>query len=200
MDPSGKLLWKYGGDVPTNGFHSMLPPPRTTPDVYALADSPRIIPPAKGAAYVGSTDAYSGYVRSDGTDIYLFTAFGDAQLLRTAFVKLTGRSPVSDIKTFGSWYSRYQNWTEADYKSVISGYKTNDFPLDVLVVDTTWRAGEDGTGYDINTGNFRRRQMDLAVCLRHCKRRCAHNEGEHAEQHAEGQNQTQDFLLHSSLL
>ena len=47
---------------------------------------------------------------------------------------------------------------------------------------------------------FRRRQMDLAVCLRHCKRRCAHNEGEHAEQHAEGQNQTQDFLLHSSLL
>ncbi len=153
-DPSGKLLWKYGGDVPTNGFHSMLPPPRTTPDVYALADSPRIIPPAKGAAYVGSTDAYSGYVRSDGTDIYLFTAFGDAKLLRTAFVKLTGRSPVSDIKTFGSWYSRYQNWTEADYKSVISGYKTNDFPLDVLVVDTTWRAGEDGTGYDINTGNF----------------------------------------------
>ena len=153
-DPSGKLLWKYGGDVPTNGFHSMLPPPRTTPDVYALADYPRIIPAEKGAAYVGSTDAASGFVRRDAADIYLMLTGGDAAGLRTDFVTLTGRVPVSGIKTFGSWYSRYQDWTAADYRNVIADYRANGFPLDVLVIDTKWRAAEDGTGYDIAANNF----------------------------------------------
>ena len=143
-----------GAHVPTNGFYSALPAPGETPAVYALCDYPRIIPAEKGAAYVGSTDAASGWVRRDATDIYLMLTGGDAVRLRTDVVTLTGRAPVSDIKTFGSWYSRYQDWTDEDYKNVIANYRANGFPLDVLVIDTKWRAAEDGTGYDIATNNF----------------------------------------------
>ena len=143
-----------GAHVPTHGFYSALPDPGDTPAVYALADYPRIIPAAKGAAYVGSTDAASGFVRRDATDIYLVLTGGDAVSLRTDFVTLTGRVPISGIKTFGSWYSRYQDWTATDYKNVIANYRANGFPLDVLVIDTKWRAAEDGTGYDIAANNF----------------------------------------------
>ena len=143
-----------GTYVPTRGFYSALPDPGDTPAVYALADYPRIIPAAKGAAYVGSTDAASGFVRRDATDIYLVLTSGDAVSLRTDVVTLTGRAPVSNIKTFGSWYSRYQDWTDTDYRNVIANYRANGFPLDVLVIDTKWRAAEDGTGYDIAANNF----------------------------------------------
>ena len=143
-----------GTHVPTHGFYSALPAPGETPAVYALADYPRIIPAEKGAAYVGSTDAASGFVRRDATDIYLVLTGGDAAGLRTDFVTLTGRSPVSAVKTFGSWYSRYQNWSDTDYKNVIENYRKYNFPLDVLVVDTDWRAATDGTGYDIATNKF----------------------------------------------
>lgn len=140
--------------VPTNGFYAELPPPSETPDVFALADSPRVIPAEDGMAYAGSTDTYSGWERNDAVDLYLFLPQGNAQTLRADFVRLTGRTPISNIKTFGSWYSRYEDWTEKDYLSVIENYRANDFPLDVLVVDTKWRSGADGTGYDIDTDCF----------------------------------------------
>ena len=139
--------------VPTAGFYAELPAPADTPDVFALGDYPRIIPAENGMAYVGSTDTYSGWERNDATDIYLFMP-DNAETLRADFVKLTGKTPISDIKTFGSWYSRYQDWTDEEYIAVIENYCANNFPLDVLVVDTRWRAGEDGTGYDIDEECF----------------------------------------------
>lgn len=139
--------------VPTAGIYAELPAPSATPDVFALGDYPRIIPAENGMAYVGSTDTYSDWERNDATDIYLFLPDG-AETLRADFVKLTGKTPISDIKTFGSWYSRYQDWTDEEYLDVIEKYRVNGFPLDVLVVDTRWRAGSDGTGYDISEECF----------------------------------------------
>ena len=154
----GRPVWTVSKtatqEVRTAGFYHNLPDPGDTPEVYALLDYPRILPAEKGAAYVGSTDAYSGWERYDATDVYVMFAYGDAATLRTRFAEVTGRTPISDIKTFGSWYSRYQNWTDADYKAVVENYRANGFPLDILVIDTKWRAGADGTGYDIDKGNF----------------------------------------------
>ena len=154
----GRPVWTVSKtatqEVRTAGFYHDLPDPGDTPEVYALLDYPRILPAEKGAAYVGSTDAYSGWERYDATDVYVMFAYGDAATLRTRFAEVTGRTLISDIKTFGSWYSRYQNWTDADYKAVVENYRANGFPLDILVIDTKWRAGADGTGYDIDKGNF----------------------------------------------
>lgn len=157
-DRSGTVLWTYSMSlaltVPTGGFYSKLPEPGETPLVYALYDYPRVIPAEHGAAYVGSTDAYSDWERNDAADLYLFLSGGSASQLRADFVALTGRTPVSNIKTFGSWYSRYQDWKDSDYLNVVKNYRKYGFPIDVLVVDTKWRAGADGTGYDINTAAF----------------------------------------------
>lgn len=158
LDKDGKVIWTVSKTatqaVRTAGFYHDLPDPGETPEVYALLDYPRILPAEKGAAYVGSTDAYSDWERYDATDVYVMLCGGDAETLRTRFAEVVGRTPISDIKTFGSWYSRYQDWTDADYKQVVESYRANGYPLDILVIDTKWRAGKDGTGYDIDTANF----------------------------------------------
>ena len=158
FDADGNLVWTLSKsltqEVRTSGFYHRLPDPGETPAVYALMDYPRIIPAEKGAAYVGSTDTYSGWERHTTGDYYVMFTDGDAVTLRTRFAEVTGRTPLSDIKTFGSWYSRYQDWTDADYRAVVENYRANGYPLDILVIDTKWRAGKDGTGYDIDTDNF----------------------------------------------
>ena len=162
-DKSGKLVWKYSydddnGTVPIHGFYTLLPDPGDTPEVFALADAPRVIPAAKGAAYAGSSDAYSGWKQTlaynQYKDVYLFLTDTSAMQLRKDIVTLTGRAPISNIKTFGSWFSRYQDWSADEYLKVIADYRKNGFPLDALTIDTNWRASSDGTGYELNTTSF----------------------------------------------
>ena len=162
-DKSGKLVWKYSydddnGTVPIHGFYTLLPDPGDTPEVFALADAPRVIPAAKGAAYAGSSDAYSGWKQTlaynQYKDVYLFLTDASAMQLRGDIVTLTGRAPISNIKTFGSWFSRYQDWSADEYLKVIADYRKNGFPLDALTIDTNWRASSDGTGYELNTTSF----------------------------------------------
>ena len=162
-DKSGKLVWKYSydddnGTVPIHGFYTLLPDPGDTPEVFALADAPRVIPAAKGAAYAGSSDAYSGWKQTlaynQYKDVYLFLTDASAMQLRKDIVTLTGRAPISNIKTFGSWFSRYQDWSADEYLRVIADYRKNGFPLDALTIDTNWRASSDGTGYELNTTSF----------------------------------------------
>ena len=162
-DKSGKLVWKYSygddnGTVPIHGFYTLLPDPGDTPEVFALADAPRVIPAAKGAAYAGSSDAYSGWKQTlaynQYKDVYLFLTDASAMQLRKDIVTLTGRAPISNIKTFGSWFSRYQDWSADEYLKVIADYRKNGFPLDALTIDTNWRASSDGTGYELNTTSF----------------------------------------------
>ena len=161
-DKSGRLVWKYSYDnddtVPIHGFYTLLPDPGDTPEVFALADAPRVIPAAKGAAYAGSNDAYSGWKQTlaynQYKDVYLFLTDSSAMQLRGDIITLTGRAPISNIKTFGSWFSRYQDWSADEYLKVIADYRKNGFPLDALTIDTNWRASKDGTGYELNTTSF----------------------------------------------
>ncbi len=161
-DKSGRLVWKYSYDnddtVPIHGFYTLLPDPGDTPEVFALADAPRVIPAAKGAAYAGSNDTYSGWKQTlaynQYKDVYLFLTDASAMQLRGDIVTLTGRAPISNIKTFGSWFSRYQDWSADEYLKVIADYRKNGFPLDALTIDTNWRASKDGTGYELNTTSF----------------------------------------------
>ncbi len=148
---SGELLWDYSKG--TEGFYTELPTPADKPQVYAIADSPRVIEPATGMVYKGSTAITSGYIPNNADDFYIFMPEGDAKVLRSDFVRLTGRSEISDIKTFGSWYSRYQAWSDKEMLNIIDTYRKNGLPIDVLVVDTDWRVGA-STGYNVNTTLF----------------------------------------------
>lgn len=151
-DADGNVIWDKNAQ--RAGFYSELPSPSETPDVYALSDSPRIIPSESGMVYTGSDDIYSGWTQDAETDIYLFAVMGDTEALRNDFTVLTGRTDIPDIKALGSWYSRYQSWGSDEYLAVVSGYRENNFPLDVLIVDTVWRDDGDGTGYNISASRF----------------------------------------------
>lgn len=151
----GKEIFSFF-DAQKHGMYASLPAPSETPDVFMLTDS-EILPPAGGLTYTGSTDANSGWRRGENIDAYVLLPLGDAAALRRAFVTLTGRTMLSDVKALGSWYSRWTNYTAEQKLAMIDRYRKEEIPLDVIVIDTEWKNtsvggnGGNGTGYDINT-------------------------------------------------
>jgi|GEM_PF-676062 len=147
-DKSGEVLFDYYTSY-QNGFYSSLPAPADTPKAYILCDN-GILPAETGMVYVGSTDATSGWRTTDNIDLYVLCPFGDAAALRRDYVTLTGRTNLSDIKFYGSWYSRWSRFTSEQKLAMIEEYRDHDMPLDVIIIDTEWRANTDGTGYNTN--------------------------------------------------
>ncbi|MGM9631938.1 MAG: TIM-barrel domain-containing protein [Eubacteriales bacterium] len=129
-----------------------LPLPIDTPEVFALADSPRIIAPEKG--YTVHQDDCTYTVDEDAQDVYLLLCLGDHKKLRELYVELTGRPELVRLSALGSWNSKYFPYTEEEAKEVIEEYENHDVPLDVMVIDTDWRTSENGWGYDINEKLF----------------------------------------------
>ncbi len=147
-DKSGEVLFDYY-TAHVHGLYSSLPAPVDTPDAYVLSDN-GILPAETGMVYVGSTDATSDWRTTDNIDLYVLCPFGDAAALRRDFVTLTGRTNLSDIKFYGSWYSRWSRFTGEEKLAMIEEYRDHDVPLDVIVIDTEWRSSSDGTGYTVN--------------------------------------------------
>ena len=149
---SGEVLFDFY-TATVNGFYSSLPAPVDTPDAYILADN-GILPAEEGMVYVGSEDATSGWRTTDNIDLYVLCPLGDAAALRRDFVTLTGRTNLSDIKFYGSWYSRWSRFTSEEKLAMIQEYRDHDMPLDVIIIDTEWRSSSDGTGYVTNTNLY----------------------------------------------
>ena len=167
----------FGGDnepiydffeTETANFYASLPAPADTPNSYILADN-RIIPADTGLTYAESEDENSGWSRNPATDLYVFLPRGNAAKLRADFVRLTGRTLLSDIKTLGAWYSKWTNYTAAQKLSMVAKWRTENVPLDMIVIDTEWKNTStngndgDGTGYDINTALYPDMEAFLAA-------------------------------------
>lgn len=139
-----------------------LPPIGKTPEVFMLADSPRIVIPQGGY----SASRKGEYVALEkAQDVYLILCAKDAKKLRRLYVQLTGRSEIPRLSTFGAWNSKYFRYDEQSAKQVIFDYEKYDVPLDNMVIDTDWRAASDrGIGYDVDTNLFpdMRRFFDFA--------------------------------------
>ena len=154
-DKDGKEVYSFF-NTKKNAMYSELPMPSDTPDALVIIDN-GIIPPEGGLTYTGSTDGMSGWRRSENLDMYAFVPMGDAKLLRSDFVKLLGRTALSDIKTLGSWYSKWTTYTADEKLAMIEEYRTRNIPLDMIVIDTEWKNTSangndgDGTGYEVNT-------------------------------------------------
>jgi len=151
---SGVRLEKNGKKVYTYKklFNSgELPPLDKTPEVFALADTPRIIVPEGGY----SKDRTGEYqVTENVQDIYLLLCGKNAKKLRKLYVELTGKCELVRLSTLGGWNSKYYAYTEEEAKQLILNYEAYDVPLDVMVIDTDWRSCANGWGYDINTELF----------------------------------------------
>lgn len=128
-----------------------LPALYDTPEVFVVADNPRIIIPDGGYS-VKRKGEYR--IDEDADDVYLLLCGGDADVLRKLYVDLTGRCELVRLSMLGGWNSKYYAYNEESAKQVILDYEKYDIPLDVMVIDTDWRTSENGWGYDINTKLF----------------------------------------------
>ncbi len=155
FDKDSRLVYSYF-ETEKHSFYSELPAPASTPNAFVLMDN-GIIPAEGGLTYNGATDETSGFTRSENIDLYVLMPLGDSIKLRSQFVELTGRTSMSDIKALGNWYSKWTNYTAEQKLAMIERYRTENIPLDMIVIDTEWKNtsvggnGGSGTGYDLNT-------------------------------------------------
>ena len=152
---SGEVLYTISkGDLKT-GF---LPTPDAMKKVWVLSDSPRLAPPAWGAApppdSCTENRETSGWdLANQAQDLYLFVPTGDYASFRQEFLKLTGPVPLPPLFAFGLWFSRYWPYTDQESLDLMDEFRVKGFPLDLMVSDTDWRVGA-SSGYGVNTNLF----------------------------------------------
>ncbi len=153
----GRTLYAYDGKLENSKW---LPDPAGKPTVWSFADTPRIIPPPWGLTPppqppdARSQTPNGGWdLGNNATDVYVFLPGGDYRRLRADFLKLTGPTEMMPLYAFGAFDSRWYDYSEAAALQQVDDYRAHHLPLDVLVVDTGWRAGA-STGYRPNTNLF----------------------------------------------
>jgi hypothetical protein len=161
----GRALYTGNGRLENSRW---LPGPADEPQVWWFADTPRIIPPPWGLTPPprtpdgGPPPSNGGWdLNNDAPDIYVFVPGGDYRRLRSDFLQLTGPTEMVPLFALGAFDSRWYDYSEATALKQIDDYRAHRIPLDVLVVDTGWRAGA-STGYQPNTNLF----PDVARFLR----------------------------------
>ncbi|OGV40772.1 MAG: hypothetical protein A2X46_04255 [Lentisphaerae bacterium GWF2_57_35] len=155
IEPSGSSLSKtiQAEDL----LRTPMPSPSSLPEVWIMADAPRVAPPAWGALPPpqGHDHPHSGWdITNNAPDLYVFfpKASGYAKF-REDFLQLTGRVPLLPLYAFGLWYSRYHPYSEDTALETIEKFRSKNIPLDVFVADTDWRVGA-SCGYGVNTNLF----------------------------------------------
>lgn len=91
----------------------------------------------------------------DLEDGYLFVYGTDyAGALRT-LAQLTGPAPLLPRDVFGVWYSDYTPYSSRTIEnSIYPEFVTNQVPLNVLSLDTDWKAPNDWNGWEWNRSLF----------------------------------------------
>jgi alpha-glucosidase len=59
------------------------------------------------------------------------------------FVRVAGRIPLPPRFAFGAWWSRYWAYTDQELNELVRGFRENDTPLDVFVIDMDWHTSQD---------------------------------------------------------
>jgi len=86
-------------------------------------------------------------------DWYFFGHGRDYPRLLSDFILVAGRIPLPPRYVFGSWWSRYWAYSDAELRELVGAFTEHQVPLDVLVVDMDWHL--DGwTGYTWNPDYF----------------------------------------------
>lgn len=160
---SNELLWEFDGMTDTNVY---LPSPSDELRSWYFTDSPRIIPSDYGYSVSDSTDPLQGWdFDNDATDVFVFLPAGDYKQFCQDYTDLTGKSEMVSLQMLGYWDSRWYAYSDETAMQQIEDYLDRGYSIDILVIDTDWRAGgvnfEAGTGYQINEELF----PDMAAFL-----------------------------------
>ncbi|WP_299952210.1 TIM-barrel domain-containing protein [uncultured Modestobacter sp.] len=87
-------------------------------------------------------------------DGYVFGYGHEYQQALGDLATLTGPSMLLPRWTYGVWFSEYLDRTAADYQAVVEQFRANDVPLDALVIDTDFKAGNTWNGWEIDREKF----------------------------------------------
>ncbi len=76
-------------------------------------------------------------------DWYFFGYGHDYKQALGDFVKVAGRIPLPPRFAFGVWWSRYWAYSDQELDELVRGFRENDTPLDVLVIDMDWHISQE---------------------------------------------------------
>jgi alpha-glucosidase (family GH31 glycosyl hydrolase) len=84
----------------------------------------------------------------DRQDWYFFGYGHDYKRALGDFIKVAGPIPLPPRFAFGTWWSRYWAYSDQELEDLVHGFRNNDVPLDVLVIDMDWHLtfGPSGSG------------------------------------------------------
>ncbi|MBI3483771.1 MAG: DUF5110 domain-containing protein, partial [Acidobacteria bacterium] len=71
-------------------------------------------------------------------DWYLFAYGHDYKQALFDYTHVAGKIPLPPRFAFGTWWSRYWAYTDAEFVELVRGFQEHDIPLDVLVIDMDW--------------------------------------------------------------
>jgi alpha-glucosidase (family GH31 glycosyl hydrolase) len=88
-------------------------------------------------------------------DGYLFGYGHDYAAAFADYRRLSGPPPLLPRRAFGVWFSRYHAYTEADYRErLLPAFRAERVPLDVLMVDTDFKAPHAWNGWNWRSSLF----------------------------------------------
>ena len=74
----------------------------------------------------------------DRQDWYFFGYGHDYRKALGDFVRVAGRIPLPPRFAFGAWWSRYWAYSDQEIAEIVRGFRENNTPLDVFVIDMDW--------------------------------------------------------------
>ena len=89
-----------------------------------------------------------------GQDGYVFAYGQDYRRALRELSTLTGPTKLLPRWAYGVWYSEYFDRTAAEFQSIVSRFRTEGVPLDVLVVDTDFKAPDKWNGWSVDEARF----------------------------------------------
>lgn len=158
MSPDGNVLYESKLDKNEAPNHLHWPSPLQTP-AYALIDHPRFVVPSwavapipQGAPVEPDLIATHGYdFRNNvGGDTYLFLLGSTLQewsSSRADFLRLAGPTPLLPDFAYGTWFTYWHSYTEAEAKDDVDHWTDGKFPLDVWALDMNWRKTDNHTDW-----------------------------------------------------
>ncbi|GAB1318528.1 alpha-glucosidase [Madurella fahalii] len=106
-------------------------------------------------------DGWIATRRPGRIDGYLFAYNGDHKAAIRDFYRVSGNQPILPRWTLGNWWSRYHEYSAAEYLELMDHFKREGIPLSVGVIDMDWHLvhippeyGSGWTGYTWNRDLF----------------------------------------------
>ncbi|KAL1527745.1 hypothetical protein AB1Y20_009130 [Prymnesium parvum] len=148
LSPAGAVVYNASSAAPSL-LHWPSPLANRT---YALADFPRFYTPPWGAAPAPAGAAHAatnGYDFGNNVagDTYVFLlgeTLDEWRRARREFVALAGATPLLPDFAYGTWFTWWHGYTEAEAKEDIARWEAGALPLDVWALDMNWRNTSDG--------------------------------------------------------